>query len=183
MKLTITNPLTVADLLTLSADYKMTTGTFGGGSPRFTLEDASGIGTAYIYWGTPTGGGSFSDPNAGSVGLVSTGNLVATSDIRVYDNNFNGDGASSNFGLTWTQFVANNGNVNLGDVYLDLDGGWSMEGGQQMLVNNFTVNNQVFTAEVAPVPGPIVGAGFPGLMMAFGGLLAWRRRRNQAAIT
>ena len=32
-----------------------------------------------------------------------------------------------------------------------------------------------------PVPGPIVGAGLPGLLLAGGGLLVWWRRRQKAA--
>ena len=89
IRVTVTNPLTVSSLTQLSASYQTLQGTFHGGAPRFGLRDSLGN-QAWIYWGTPTGGGSFSDPLAGAFG--STGNYASlvSPDIRVYSNNFGG---------------------------------------------------------------------------------------------
>ena len=37
-----------------------------------------------------------------------------------------------------------------------------------------------FAFDVQAVPGPVVGAGLPSLVMALGGLIAWRRRVGTA---
>jgi hypothetical protein len=62
--------------------------------------------------------------------------------------------------------------VHPGSYYLEVFG-----------VQPFVVTGYNGSFEFSPVaiPGPVAGAGLPGLVMACGGLLAWTRRRKQAA--
>jgi hypothetical protein len=132
----------------------MTIGTFGGGAPRFSIWDNSGN-EAWIYWGTSLGGGSFSDPNAGT--WANTGNYadLLSSDIRVYSDDFGGDN-DPNVGVTWSQFVGLVGTTQVAGLSLDLDNGWSQAGGTQMQVNNFAVNDNVYSAVATPEPNTSV---------------------------
>lgn len=47
--------------------------------------------------------------------------------------------------------------------------------------NSGSLRVDVTASRTTPVPGPIVGAGLPGLAMAVGGFLAWRRRKSALA--
>src|SRR5262249_42470460 len=48
--------------------------------------------------------------------------------------------------------------------------------GPEFALDNLTINAPV-------VPGPIAGAGLPGLVLAWGAFLTWRRRRQLIART
>jgi len=161
--LQITGTLTLSQIVDLSAEYDMTTGAFAGGAPRFTLFDSS-FNSAWVYWGTPTGGGSFSNPNPNGT-FANTGNYadLASTDVRVYVNGFGGQN-TPNTGETWNDFVSALGSTDLSFISLDLDAG-AFAGNQEMLVSSLTVNDEVDAPAQVPEPTSLAlfGAGLIAL--------------------
>jgi hypothetical protein len=176
--------LKLAMLTKLSALYEMTQGTFGGGAPRFTLFDThldktgNNDQSAYVYWGTPTGGGSFADPHPGT--YASTGNYadLTSPDVRVYVNGFGGQ-FTSNTGETWSKFVADLGTTAVQFVTLDLDGGFT--GKQQMITDEFRVNNNVYEAGPDPTSATPEPATLSMVAVALAGFAGYRWRRARRA--
>lgn len=88
-------------------------------------------------------------------------------------------GADHNFGNGFHTFVLPSYiDVGTTDYFQIVNGTTGAPNGQ----GNASSEGQIELASVTirAVPGPVVGAGLPGLIMAIGGLLAWRRRRVAA---
>lgn len=140
-------PIQFSDLTTLSADYNMQAGCFGGGAPRFALRIdfdndgmvSAGDGNLFVHFATPP---SFNDcPTIGT--WYTTGNLIDTTDTRFELSQFGGP-----IYATYADALALLGSYNILRMSIAVDGQFS-PGSQIALIDNIVINSTTQTFDSA----------------------------------
>ena len=167
------SPLTFADVTSLSANFTDTFGGAFGGSPRFNLSFVGG-GDMNIVLGTSPG---FSDSVPSAFTTAYSGfNVIGNNDAGRYDTSHL---AGGNPFTTYSSAFLLVGSLQISEVAFIVDGGWG--GLQKLQLNSIDLNGTNYGTDYTSVPGPIAGAGIPGLVVASGALIALARRRKARA--
>jgi hypothetical protein len=122
--------LTLSQITTLSTDYNMNGTDCSGGSPRFVILTATH--NYVVNIGKPPFGGNC------YYGWQNTGNITSTTDPTL---RWQIDLA--NTFVSWSDVLAGHGTEQVTEVDIVLDGGWIALRGQDVTIDNYTVNNEV----------------------------------------
>ena len=124
--------LTVSDITTLSTDYNFGAGNCGQESPRIEIRSGTSVLVCAPLGSAPT----FTNC---SLGWLNTGNWANTADTTIrWDNRCVGIQ-----NLDWSGVLSNYGSQTVTEIDVMLDGGELFPQGQDLTIDNFTVNQSV----------------------------------------
>jgi len=135
----VPSTLTVADLDQLSTDYMFTSGTCGGGAPRFQIEVSNGTttGNIFVYLGDPP-----NYTNCPQNVWINSGNLLDAADL------VDATQIGGTFYQPYSSVQAAYGSYNVTGISLVTDGSFAV-GTQVVRVDNVNVDGTVYTFENA----------------------------------
>jgi hypothetical protein len=167
----VTGTCSADTVITFNVSATLTTGTLGG---TVTIDETNpNLSTANITAVLGTGSQPFTEV------ISTTSGFGSGSSILIHNSPSSGLNNELELSFLASSFVGYNGGplcslssfctgVDLTDIVSPPPGG------------SLGVA-QVGSLTPVPVPGPIAGAGFPGLILASGGLFGWWRRRRKIA--